>query len=128
MAPRSKLTDNTVSLVETALLRGAYLETAAAYAGISRSTLFAWLKQGRSDEGDYTDDPYGRFALRVDKALATSELRDLGLIEDAAGEIWQAAAWRLERRWPERYSRRTGVALSTEDGPLVVKLAFDPDA
>jgi transposase len=128
MAAATKLTKATSDRIKAALERGAYLETAAAHAGIARSTFYDWLKRGRTEAGDYTADSYGEFVLMVDQALAQSELADLKTIEKAADEIWQAAAWRLERRWPEKYGRRTAVALDSESGPIVVKLAFDPDA
>lgn len=82
---------------------GNYIETAAAYAGISKQTLYNWLRRGaRQKSGQYRE-----FALAVEQALAEAEMRDLALIEQAARDgKWQAAAWRLERRFPKRWGRQ----------------------
>ena len=42
--------------------------------------------------------------MAVEKAQAESESRDVALIAKAASEDWRAAAWRLERKAPRRYS------------------------
>jgi hypothetical protein len=103
---------------------GAYLETAAAAAGISKDTLYAWLREGARGK----TPELAAFSDAVEKAAAEAELRDLLTIGKAAagGEVlrdvtitrpdgttqrerqlappqWQAAAWRLERKFPDRY-------------------------
>src|SRR5690606_31176789 len=81
---------------------GAYIETAAAYAGINKSTLYDWMKRGaRAKSGKYKE-----FSNAIEKALAESEMRDLAVIAKASQENWQAAAWRLERKFPDRWGRR----------------------
>jgi hypothetical protein len=98
----SKLTPGLQQQVCDALRRGAYVETAAAMAGVSKVTLYGWLKLGaREDEG-----PHVEFLNAVEKAQAEAEMRDLERVESAAENgTWQAAAWRLERRSPERWGR-----------------------
>ena len=81
---------------------GAYIETAAAYAGITKETFYKWLKRGKKD----SSGPYREFSDAVGKALAEAELRDILRIDKAAESQWTAAAWRLERRFPERWARR----------------------
>ena len=55
------------------------------------------------------------FSDAVEKALADAELRDLQRVDGAAERgSWQAAAWRLERRNPTRWARRTKVDLLPE--------------
>jgi hypothetical protein len=50
-------------------------------------------------------------------------VRDLAIIGRAADEHWQAAAWRLERRFPERYARNRRVELTGKDGgPVEIKI------
>lgn len=99
----TKLTPELQAKICDALRTGNYLETAAAFAGIDKTTLFDWLRRGaRSTSGIYHD-----FSRAVEKALADSEARDVALVSKAAAEgIWQAAAWRLERKFPERWGRR----------------------
>lgn len=117
----TSLTKERENLLFNALAAGASFETAAAFAGVARSTFQEWLKRGRRDE-----QPYAALLERVDEAVAISEVRDLQRVNLAAETTWQAAAWRLERRWPERYGRRT--ILSTPTGESVeIKFAFGVD-
>lgn len=108
----AKLTKEATEKIIAAMRAGAYIETAAALAGIHRDSLYEWLKRGAASPAS----EYGKFAQAVEKALAESELRDLTNIMAAAQTQWQASAWRLERRYPERYSLRTRVE-STHAGP-----------
>ena len=92
------LIDSEPEIVEK-LLRlisaGNYIETAAAGVGVSRDTLYRWMKERPE------------FREQVQEATAKAEAIDLQRISIAAQSgIWQAAAWRLERRFPERWGRR----------------------
>jgi transposase len=101
----TKLTPEVQKRIIDALRAGNYVETAAAYAGIGRQTLYDWLHRG-AKEGK---GAYHEFHEAVEKALAESEVRDVALIAKAAEAQWQAAAWRLERRAPERWGKRVTV-------------------
>lgn len=97
-----KLTPELQQKIVDAIRMGAYIETAAAYAGINKSTLYDWMKRGaRAKSGKYKE-----FSNAIEKALAESEMRDLAVIAKASRENWQAAAWRLERKFPDRWGRR----------------------
>lgn len=85
-----------------ALRAGNYLETAAAYAGIRKQEVLDWRRRGEREESG----PYHEFALAVEQALAAAEVRDVAIVAKAAEENWQAAAWRLERMFPERWGRQ----------------------
>lgn len=100
----TKLDDDLTGKICQAIRAGNYMETAAAYAGVPRSTLYDWLKRGR----DRPDSVYGALVEQVELAVAEAEVRDVALIAKAADDgVWQASAWRLERRYPDRYGRRT---------------------
>jgi transposase len=92
------------------LRAGAYVETAAAAAGVNKTTFYEWLKRGarakREDKWPKADQKFVDFSNAVKRAQADSEMRDLGLIGLAAATNWTAAAWRLERKHPERWGRR----------------------
>ena len=47
------------------------------------------------------------FKDELDRAEAAAVARNVGLINIAASTNWQAAAWWLERTFPEFYARRT---------------------
>lgn len=108
MARPSKLTPEVQTLVVEMLQAGNFIETAAAAAGIDRDTIRQWLKRGaRAKSGKFR-----RFRDEVVKAMAESEAGLIALVGNAAiggdgvrGQ-WQAAAWLLERKFPEKYARR----------------------
>ncbi len=107
MGRPSKLTPELQEKIVTAIRAGNYIETAAAYAGVSKDTLYAWLKRGGREVS--AKSPYHRFSDAVEKALADAEMRDVLLIGKAAEENWQAAAWRLERKFSDRWGRKDHV-------------------
>ena len=116
MPRHTKLTPKLQEQVVGYLRAGAYVETAAAAAGISKETLYSWLRRGAADEV-----PFAAFAEAVEEAQALAEMRDLALIGKAAETEWTAAAWRLERKFPSRYGRRQAVEVSgPEGGPIQI--------
>jgi transposase len=115
-----KITDEIIEAVVSAIRAGAYIETAAAFAGISKDTFYRWLKAGARGEGK----KLVQFSDAVKRATAESELRDLAVVNRAASTSWQAAAWKLERKYPDRWGRRDrveiGAAGSGEAKPIQI--------
>jgi hypothetical protein len=109
--PDTILTPEIQEKIVQCILRGAYVETAVTYAGVSKQAFYNWLKRGnREKEGIYR-----RFVDAIEKAMSESELTDILIVDKSAkGGQWQAAAWRLERRFPQRWGRRTEVSLDEE--------------
>lgn len=102
MGRPTKLTPEVQQTIVTFMGAGAYIETAAAAARISKVTLYEWLRRGADDE-----EPFAEFLNAVEKAASEADLRDLKTIRQAAvAGVWQAAAWRLERRHPSQWGRR----------------------
>ncbi len=81
---------------------GNYIETAAAFAGISKDTLYRWLRDGKRAKSGVKRS----FSDAVERALAEAEIRDVQRVAKASERQWQAAAWRLERKFPDRWGRR----------------------
>lgn len=109
----TKLTSDVQQKLCDAIRAGNYLATAAAFAGVSESTLHNWLKRGANEaKGRHHD-----LAAAVEKAMADAEARDVALISKAAADgTWQAAAWRLERRFPDRWGRRDRLDATVKGG------------
>lgn len=101
----TKLTPELQASVVEAIRAGNYVETAAAFAGIDKTTLYDWLRQGATAGSG----PYHEFSHAVKAAQAAAEVRDVMLIGKAAATQWQAAAWRLERKFPDRWGRKVQV-------------------
>ena len=95
-----KLTPKLRERLCTLLRAGNYVETAAKCCAIHKDTFYDWMKRGGSGE-----EPYASFADDIHQAMAESEARDIAIIGAAAKAQWQAAAWRLERRFPDKYGR-----------------------
>lgn len=111
--PPEKLTPQLQQIIIDNLATGAYIETAACLAGIARTTFYEWIKKGNKEKsGKYYD-----FVNAVNAAVAKSEMRDLGFIDNAAKDgQWQAAAWKLERRHPDKWGKRERHELTGADG------------
>lgn len=116
-----KLTPEVQERIVGAIRGGAYNETAALFAGISESTFYKWLQKGneaREQEIEPENSEYLQFLQAIEKAQADTEIENLLVVRGAAqgkptkegvpGEAqdWKAAAWLLERKFPDRYGRR----------------------
>jgi len=101
----TKLTPETANRIVQAVKAGATYDVAARAAGVSEATLYGWKARGaREGTGQYFE-----FLERVKRAEAEGELALMGHVATAMSTTWQAAAWMLERRWPDRWGRRDRV-------------------
>lgn len=95
----SKFTKARKERIVQAIQAGCTYEMAADYAGITRSTLWNWLKKGE----DPKQKSYCTFLDQVKKAEVEGAMVHLGTIAQASQKDWKASAWMLERR--HGYSR-----------------------
>lgn len=164
MARPTKLTPQVHERIVNAISKGNYIETAAALAGIDKTTLYDWLRTGADEEARVNGSSrlrvrkeeaiYVEFSHAVAQALAESEDHDLGIIAKAAddhevikyrqsitkdGDVyelkeqswefdWKAAAWRLERKFPDRYAPVTKTRLTGQDDATPIKFEVEIDA
>jgi transposase len=91
--------------VVEAIRGGNYVETAAACAGIGRGTLEDWMQRGRLEGTGI----YAEFAHAVEMARAKAHKDTVAIIRKASFDSWQAAAWWLERSFPDLWGRRDRV-------------------
>lgn len=106
MGRPSKLNPALQETICKSLSIGNYLETAAAVSGVSKSTVYDWLKRGAREKAEGKKSPYTAFSDAVEKAQAQGEQRLVLIIAKASEEHWQAAAWHLERKYPSKWGRR----------------------
>jgi hypothetical protein len=110
---QNKLTPDIREAVVTVLRAGNTRKAAAAYAGVDETTFYRWV------------DRDATFASAVRKAEADAQVRNVALIQRAAESTWQAAAWWLERRFPEDFAlRHTIDANVTLDLPGMLRQAM----
>ena len=126
----TKINEAMIDQIAEAVRRGNYMETAAAYAGISKPTLYDWLKRGAKEKQRVESNTKNRireserlfveFSNAIKTALADAEMRDVGVITNAATVegVWQASAWRLERKFPDRWGRKKLELSGPDNGPI----------
>jgi len=111
---KTKLTPETQARIVDAIKVGSTYEIAAAYGGIAYNTLNEWLKAGEAATvGIFRD-----FYEAVKKAEGEAAVQWLTVIEKASTEQWQAAAWKLERRYPQQYGKQVQEVSGPDGGPL----------
>ena len=104
-----KLTKEVEKRLAYALELGTTYKLAFQYAGICYKTFRNWMKRGENyslKPGHPPEkDKYVHFLHHIKKSSAVGAIEMLKIIKKAAPENWQAAAWMLERRFPEDYGR-----------------------
>lgn len=101
-----------------ALAKGNHVQTACDLVGIHKDTHYEEMKRNT----DYSD--------AIKKAVAEGEAKTLGVIADATPKFWQAAAWMLERRFPDRWGRKDKVEMVDAEPEIrkrAEELGLDPD-
>ncbi|HKE79025.1 MAG TPA: hypothetical protein VKB54_06940 [Solirubrobacteraceae bacterium] len=109
MPPRKRVGRPTALTPELAerlveLLRaGSHPDVACKVVGIGRRTYYRWLARGQSNRA--RDRPYADLRDRIGQARAEAEARAVAQIARAGADDWRAAAWFLERGFPDRWGR-----------------------
>mgnify|MGYP001136552653 CR=1 FL=1 len=94
MARPTKYTPQTVARLLDGIRLGLTYRLAAAYAGIDYATFCRWRMR------------YASFATQLQEAEAHAAAVVMARIHHAAASDWRAAAWMLERRYPEDFGPR----------------------
>lgn len=128
MAAPSKLTPELRVEIERELAAGVPVAVLAQREGISRRTLGRWISGGRVVRRQLAPAPDPAVEeLSLDERLEKAKPGLLAAVLAASQRgSWVAAAWILERRWPERWARPP--RRQEEPIPTVVEVADDPFA
>lgn len=112
----NKLTKEIQDKIVHSIKSGNYIETAAVYSGVTKKTLYNWMKRANDELARVdqqprakikkSEEPFVEFLHAVEHALAFAEARDVNIIAKAAEDDWKASAWRLERKFPDRWGRK----------------------
>jgi len=115
-----------VKRLEDALVAGNYYEDAAIAAGVGVRTFERWRAEGpRAKKGTLA----WRFWRVIKKAEMTAAHRNIMVIQKASAKSWQAAAWWLERKYPEKWGRKEFVRSELSGpngGPVKTEVAEVP--
>jgi len=110
----NKYTPERVERIITAIRMGATQRLAASYAGVDEETIIRWRKV------------HLEFLDAFKTAEGEASVGWLRKIEEAAdGGAWQAAAWKLERRYPDEYGRHNVSVTGANGGPVNVSVNLD---
>jgi hypothetical protein len=106
--------------------RGHYLNHACDLLQVPSVTVWEWMKRGETEiRKGYPDEPYARFYRAVKAAQGTLIDECLQVIRGGE-DRWQAAAWLLERKFPDWYAERKRLELTGEGGGPV-EHSYKPD-
>jgi len=137
---RTKLTPELQEIICGFIAKGNYINVACRAAGIAQRTYERWIARGEEEKSGR----YVAFVAAIKKAEASAEQHCIDLIEGAAvgpvtttktvnkpnpdgqGTIeevtetvapgsWHAAAWLLERKYPDRWGRRDQIEHGVTD-------------
>lgn len=125
--PRKTEVDaDTQAKLIAAIKLGATYELAAQYAGVTYRTLRNWITRAEAEEEGFI-----HFLQALKEAEGRGAFALLTKINNAADDgNWQAAAWILERRYPDMYGKQR-VEHTGKDGDaisirLVRETGFNP--
>ena len=145
---KTALTPEVQRIILSALSVGAQLKVAGRAAGVSDKTILDWIARGEGRSERASDPVFVEFVEELKKAKAKQEVHCLDVINKASlgqfvvttvktirkdGTIaettkyapphWPAAAWLLERKYPDRYGRRDRMEMSSlNGGPIRLEL------
>lgn len=95
----TKLNEETINDLTLCISQGMTNKDACTVAGIATSTFYGWIN-------DPSNELEKELADRVERARVVRKMQLLQTIFDAAENgCWQAAAWYLERRYPEEFAK-----------------------
>lgn len=136
---KSKLTPELLDRLVQLVANGNYIETACGACGITSASYYKWLRKGEEFYAMF-HNAYGhdaevdeeiliamvkediitehqamcvRFVEALNKASSESEAYAVLTVRKAFGDDWKAAMTFLERRFPQRWRRRTGIEVET---------------
>lgn len=128
---KSKISKEMITKITNLIKAGNFAKIACQVARISEDTYYRWIKLGKAHlENDGLDEEgnpslYSEFSESIKEAEAQAEARVVMKIQQAMDETWQAGAWYLERKYPERWAKREQLTIAEGD-PLPL-YETDPD-
>ena len=115
MARPTKLTPEVHEAIVDGINAGLTFRLTCARVGVNPSTFYRWLDTGETAK----TGRYREFYEAVERAKADSALRLVSQITLQAPADWRAAAFILERRFPDDYGRRAELT-GKAGGPVQV--------
>ena len=112
---KTKLTPEVQEIIVDGINAGLTLGLTCARAGVTPATFYNWLEKGEAAKSGVLME----FFNAVERAKADSALRLVSQITLQAPTDWRAAAFMLERRFPDDYGKRSEIT-GKDGGPVKV--------
>lgn len=103
---KSKIDAELIEKASTLVRSGCFNDTVAHFLGISPRTLYNWMEWGREAQEKEEWNEYRHFYERMRQAESHAEASCVMGIFKAGKRQWQAFAWYLERKYPDRWGFR----------------------
>lgn len=117
---RLKLTDELINELCKYKRSGLTNKSVCDAAGISERSFYDYMKRAEADLEAGKKTIFSRFIQSYKKAEAVHKMKRLAQIQAAAeGGNWQAAAWELERCYPDEYGKRVAAEVTGKDGGAI---------
>jgi len=110
---KRKMTPEVIAKLVEAVEAGSTHRLACQYAGIGPTLFYATLQSN------------AEFSNIIKGAEASGAMKFLSRITDASELQWQAAAWMLERRFPDEYGKRVVEHSGQGGGAIQIKVTYD---
>lgn len=104
---KTKLNENLIQEAEKLIRLGNYTTVVTQYLGIHQSTWYNWMQEGEEAKTGLKRE----FFERIKKAESFAEIKNVQQIQKASEDNWQASAWYLERKFPERWGKKDKYSL-----------------
>ncbi len=102
----TKLTPERMKRLTDLIKAGNYIETACCAVGLGHSTYYMWKERGDKERLEGKKTIYTEFLDTVQRAESEAEALSITTITKAEQEgDWKAAAWKLERKNPDKWGR-----------------------
>lgn len=116
----------TMDMVETAISlkeRGIYDCDIIEALGVHQSTFYRWIKEGETARQGSAKRALNEGLKKANVGFKAS-LHDTILKASEKPQYWTAAAWMLERRFPEQYAKAERKNEDADDAPVQLMLDF----
>ncbi len=122
---RGKINQELINKIVEYISHGNYISTSCQACGISHRTYDTWIKHGEelaehieSGKNHIEESQliYLQFFEAIKKAESEAEAKNVQIIQSVAPKNWQAAAWLLERKYPEKYGKREVLDINVKRG------------
>lgn len=124
---KSKLNAKMIQELARHIKAGNFAMVACEYMNIGKSAYYDWLATGRKDKENGISSLYSELVDAIKSAEAEAEMRNVNIIQNAALNTWQAAAWYLERKHNDRWGvpKQKLEITGKDESPLNVEMRLN---